>query len=330
MVAALTVAVGSSDASVRPYSRWCVVPNVKGARLKTAEKRLRVAHCAVGQVTGPRTAVVNAESPKPDQRQKRGAKVALTLKRKPSSSNTTAANPPAAAAPQPLGIPGSWHVVLDSEFNGTSLPPDWRTGWFGNGVTGAVNQNELDCYSPNNVTFPGDGTMHLTVSAQPATCGGTTQPDTAALVNTNPDDGRSGPGFQYTYGVLEARIYLPGDNGRIANWPSFWATGQSWPTTGEDDLMEGLIGSAFWSFHDSQGLRNGRVPHIGPGWHTIASDWEPGSLTYYYDGVEVASLTTGITSSPMYLILGNSVHSGEAGVTEPDTMQVQYVRVWQH
>jgi beta-glucanase (GH16 family) len=95
--------------------------------------------------------------------------------------------------------------------------------------------------------------------------------------------------------------------------------------------MEGLVGSACWSFHNSQGgLTNGCLPNIGPGWHTFASDWEPGSLTYYYDGVEVKSLTTGITSSPMYIILGNGVHSDEAGVTEPDAMKVQYVRVWQH
>jgi hypothetical protein len=334
VVAFLALAVAPSDASARQNNRWCVVPNVKSARLKTAEKRLRAAHCAVGRVTGPRTAFVSAESPKADQRKKRGAKVALALKRKPVSSKTTSgagANPSPTAGTQPLGISGSWHLVLDSEFNGTSLPPDWQTGWFGSGVTGPISRNEIDCDSPNNVTFPGDGTMHLVVSAQPSTCGGTTEPYTAALVTTNPGDGRSGPGFQYTYGVLEARVYLPDDNGSIADWPAFWANGQSWPTTGEDDVMEGLVGSACWSFHNSQGgLTNGCLPNIGPGWHTFASDWEPGSLTYYYDGVEVKSLTTGITSSPMYIILGNGVHSDEAGVTEPDAMKVQYVRVWQH
>jgi hypothetical protein len=332
LFALLALVVAASDAGAR--QNRCVVPNVKGAKLKTAETRLRAAHCAVGRVTGPRTAFVSAESPKAEQRKESGAKVALALKRKPALSKTISGagrNPSHTPKTQPLGVPGTWHLVLDSEFNGRSLPPDWQTGWFGSGVTGPLTRNETDCDSPSNVTFPGDGTMHVVVSAQPMTCGGTTEPYTAALVTTNPNDGRSGPGFQYTYGVIEARVYLPGDNGSIANWPAFWANGQSWPTTGEDDVMEGLDGSACWSFHNSQGgLTNGCLRNIEPGWHTFASDWEPGSLTYYYDGVEVKSLTTGITSSPMYIILGNGVHANEAGVTEPDAMKVQYVRVWQH
>ncbi len=218
--------------------------------------------------------------------------------------------------------------MLDSEFTGPTLPPDWRANWFGRAVP--MNPNEIDCYSPNDLTFPGDGTLNLVVSSQASTCAGITEPYTAALINTNPADGRSGPGFQYTYGAVEARIYLPGDNGKIADWPGFWADGQNWPSTGEADLLEGLGGSACWSFHNAQGLRNGCVATIKPGWHTFASDWEPGSLTYYYDGVEVGSLTTGITSSPMYLVLDNDVHSNEASVTEPDAEKVQYVRVWQH
>lgn len=342
VVAFVAVAVAPSIANADHRNPSCLVPNVKGATLKTAEKRLRARHCAVGLVTGPRTAFVSAEAPKAGQHRKHGARVALTLKRRAVASKTksavtsvgTGAKPSATVGTQPLGIPGSWHLALDSEFNSTRLPTDWRTGWFGGGITSPINGNEIDCYSPNNVTFPGDGTMHLVVSAQPSTCGGTTEPYTGSLVNTDPEDGRSGPGFQYTYGVLEARVYLPADSGRIADWPAFWAGGQHWPATGEDDVMEGIHGYAVWSFHNAQELRNSTVPNIGPGWHTFASDWEPGSLTFYYDGTEVGSLTTGVTSSPMYIVLANTVASstvaGAAAVTEPDAMEVQYVRVWQH
>ena len=342
VLAFVALAVAPSNASAAQHARPCVVPNVKGATLKTARKRLLAARCAVGRVTGPRNAFVKGQSPKPHQRRKRGAKVSLSLARKPKavSSPPTSVSTPAPVAtpipsapagpPEPVGIPGSWQLVLDSEFNGTTLPPDWQSGWFGSGVTGPASSSELDCYSPNNVSFPGDGTMHLTVNAQTSTCGGNTEPYTAALINTNPDDGRSGPGFQYTYGVLEAMVYLPGDNGKVANWPGVWADGQNWPTTGEDDLMEGLQGCTYWSFHGPLGLTNDCVSNIGPGWHTFASDWEPGSVTYYYDGVEVGSVTTDITSSPMYIVLDNVVHSDAPNVTTADSMQVKYVRVWQH
>ena len=63
------------------------------------------------------------------------------------------------------------------------------------------------------------------------------------------------------------------------------------------------------------------------GWHTFAANWEPGIVTYYYDGVDIGSVTSGITSAPMFLVLdyaaGNPIHV-------PDTMKVDYLRVWQH
>jgi beta-glucanase (GH16 family) len=62
------------------------------------------------------------------------------------------------------------------------------------------------------------------------------------------------------------------------------------------------------------------------GWHTFGADWQPGSVTYYYDGQAVGTISTGITSAPMYLILTNTVASGQTATT--DNMQVHYVRVW--
>ena len=49
--------------------------------------------------------------------------------------------------------------------------------------------------------------------------------------------------------------------------------------------MEGLSGQACWHFHDPQGGPGGcsTATYTG-GWHTFGADWEPGSVTYYYDG----------------------------------------------
>jgi beta-glucanase (GH16 family) len=246
------------------------------------------------------------------------------------------ATPAQANSLQPAGIPGNWNLVLNSTFTGSSLDNSvWRTGWFGSGVTVPVNSYEDDCYSPSNVSFPGDGSLHLNVTATSSTCGGKTHPYTGSLVSSNPNDGRSSGGFQYTYGVLEARVYVPADGTKIANWPAVWADGQSWPNDGEDDLMEGLAGQACYHFHylSISGEGASGPGHcdttLTPGWHTFASDWQPGSVTYYYDGKDVGSISTGITSSPMYIILDNTVYPGEANLTEADSMDVSYVRVWQ-
>jgi beta-glucanase (GH16 family) len=172
--------------------------------------------------------------------------------------------------------------------------------------------------------------MHLNVTAAPSKCGGLTEPYTGAMVTTDPQDGRGSGGFQYTYGVIEARVYVPAAGKLIADWPAVWTDGQAWPADGEDDVMEGQAGAACWDFHALLVV----IPRacdqaLTPGWHTFASDWEPGSVTYYYDGADVGAIATGITSAPMYIAIDNTVHTGQGATTEADSMQVQYVRVWQ-
>jgi hypothetical protein len=228
--------------------------------------------------------------------------------------------------PEPLGIPGKWHLVLDSEFNRNGLPADWRPGWLAAGVTAPANVLEDDCYSPSNVTFPGDGTMHLNVTAVPSVCRGIRRPFTGSMVTTDPGDGR-GRGFQYTYGVLQARVYLPANGSRLADWPAVWAVVQpSAVTYGEDDVIEGLGGFACWHFHDRYSESGNCDAAIKPGWHTVASYWNKGSVTFYYDGTKVGLITSGITSGPMFLLIDNT--TSKAGPIA-DSMRVKYVRVWQ-
>src|ERR1700682_4716091 len=66
--------------------------------------------------------------------------------------------------------------------------------------------------------------------------------------------------------------------GAISNCPAVWTDGQSWPTDGELDVMEGLSGQACWHFHDPQGGPGGcsSATYTG-GWHTYGADWEPGT-----------------------------------------------------
>jgi glycosyl hydrolase family 16 len=241
------------------------------------------------------------------------------------STGTGGATGASSTTPLPNGIAGNWSMIFDDEFNNTSLnSSDWNTGWFGTGVTGPVNSAETDCYSPNQVSETG-GSLNIAASQQSSTCNGTTEPYTTGLVNTN---GK----FQFTYGAFEARIWMPGTGGNtIDDWPAFWADGQSWPTDGEIDVVEGLSGSPCYHFHYTGGGPGGctTLTGAGGGWHTYAADWEPGSITFYYDGVEVGQQTTGVTSAPMYLILNLGVSNGGPTLA-PASMKVDYVRVWQH
>jgi hypothetical protein len=213
----------------------------------------------------------------------------------------------------PLGVSGSWKLIFDDEFNGSALDTNtWAPYWFANG-----DESNGTTMESSNVSMSG-GTLNLTL----------TTAGTGALVSTNPSGGAS-PGFQFTYGFLEARIFLPGSGSEIANWPAWWADGQNWPADGEIDVIEGLGGTAAYHFHDPSGGPGSSVSGNYTGWHTYGADWQPGSVTYYYDGVAVGSITSGITSAPMYLILENSGGSYSGPTVEPATMQVDYARVWQ-
>jgi beta-glucanase (GH16 family) len=233
--------------------------------------------------------------------------------------------PPVSASPGPLsptGVGGSWTLRFDDEFNAGALDGSkWSTGWLASGVTPPVNSYEQECYDPRQVSESG-GALHLTVISSPCTVGGRTYPYRSGMINS---DGKA----EFTYGFFEARIYLPGAATGIVNWPAWWTDGQNWPADGEMDVMEGLEGQACWHFHSNAGGPGSCSNSNFSGWHTYGADWEPGSVTYYYDGVEVGRITTGITSSPMFLILNDAVNvPGQGQAAAPSIMEVDYVRVW--
>jgi beta-glucanase (GH16 family) len=225
----------------------------------------------------------------------------------------------------PIGDPGSWRLVFDDEFSGSSLDTkSWSKGWFGSGVTQPLQPSAPECFDPRRVKVR-HGSLNVSVSIKPETCGGRTRPFSSGIVTTN---GK----FTYTYGFAEIRAKLAvSPTGVVYDWPDFWTDGQNWPTDGEDDIVEGLGGQLCWHFHSSAGGPGTCLTSpLTPGWHTFGADWEPGSVTYYYDGTVVATITTGITSAPMYLIISIEADRQYGGPIRAATFRVAYVRVWQH
>jgi hypothetical protein len=213
----------------------------------------------------------------------------------------------------------------------------WTPDWFNNGNTGSNETTSLSSL----VTFNSDGYLDLGTSGGSASninAGGdhAGAGGNMGLISSDPNDNVSGhSGFQYTYGFAEARIYLPGTGTKVDNWPAFWSVGQNWPTDGEIDTLEGLVGSACYHFiypATSNGTAQGACPTNAnyTGWGTFASDWQNGIITYYYDGVDVGTITQGITSSPMFIVAENSTGYLSGPFASPDDMLVSYIRVWQN
>jgi len=217
--------------------------------------------------------------------------------------------------------------MFGDEFNGTSVDTSkWETGWFGTGISGPVNSEEIACYDSSLVSEH-DGALFLTLVQRQATCKGSTKQYSTGAVNSRLS-------FSQQYGSFEARVYLTSDiNGNIAGFPAWWQNGPasvSWPQHGEIDTVEGLHGPTCAHLHyvDSNGAQGPGFCTSTPlaGWHTFGESWSPSEVTFYYDGVQVWTHSFN-GPYPEYLVFDYGLRSGD--VILPDTsMQVDWVRVW--
>ena len=227
--------------------------------------------------------------------------------------------------PKPVGVSGSWALTFQDEFSGSSVDlSKWTPNWLGTNAetTKPINDAETTAYAPSQATVSG-GALHLTaVKASTKTSNGQTYPYKSGIV-------QSSGKYEFTHGVIEARIYVPGSGGKIANWPAFWTDGHNWPADGEIDIFEGLGGEAAWHYHYNGGGPGGSVAGNFTGWHTYAAKWQAGSISFYYDGKLVGTQSTGVVDAKHFLILNNAIGEWGGPTSTPATMQVDYVRVWQ-
>jgi len=163
--------------------------------------------------------------------------------------------------------------------------------------------------------------------------------------------------FAQAYGRFEARIKLPAGQGI---WPAFWMLGENivgdgWPKCGEIDVMENIgkePGINHGSLHGPSAtsptsdltktitLPNGK--RLSDDFHLYAVEWEPGVVRFYLDSNLYATFTsaqwpaggTWVFDHPFFIILNVAVGGDWPGAPDgttifPQTMQVDYVRVYQ-
>lgn len=228
------------------------------------------------------------------------------------------APPPPTGDPLPASGVNVGPLVFRDEFDGTALDRNkWEPCWFY--LSGCANQHKV-ATSPNNVAVTG-GNLVLTLASS----------SSGASVTTNPRFGAAGAGFRYRTGIVEARIWFPGDGVHCYNWPAWWTTGQSWPTNGEHDIAEVLRGNMTVNYHSSSGSHNqGAVPgYWCGGFHTYAVHRKVGSADVYYDGVRVKSYPTDDGNAPHYLVINVGVSNKRyPAYGAASQIRVDYVRAW--
>jgi hypothetical protein len=212
---------------------------------------------------------------------------------------------------QPVGPGGTWTLAFEDLFTGTSLnASNWTA------VNGASN---------SGVT---------TSSSSVSVSGGYCRLVLGGMINSNPVSGFSGPGGGPALAVgdvVEASISFPGSSGNAPyNWPSFWASGASWPSNGEEDIFESYNGTpSALNYHSPSGANNGPFP--SGNWcnsfhtYTLVRGSGTNGLKCYWDGNLVRQVTpndSGGNQSIIVLIGGGNTYSASA------VTLVDYVRMW--
>lgn len=235
-------------------------------------------------------------------------------------------------------LPG-WDLYWNDEFDGSTLD---NQKWEALNRRDSFN-NEKQYYHPNQVTLSG-GNLQLTAIDTP----------------------RAGKAYQsglitsrdlFGPGRFEARIDLPTSQGM---WPAFWLNSNHvpWPQGGEIDIMENrgsqpnLVSSAYhWQtnpgpccdqhqfvYDEYTATEGGQPVDFHAGFHTYAAEWDDTSIRYFVDGnlyhTVNAARDRPIFETPKNIIVNLAVGGIFGGDPDgstvwPQTMLVDYVRVWQ-
>jgi beta-glucanase (GH16 family) len=197
---------------------------------------------------------------------------------------------------------------------------------------GGWGNNELESYTarPENAKVQ-DGNLVINAIQENFTgTDGITRPYTSARLKTQ---GK----FDQKYGRFEARIKIPAGQGI---WPAFWMLGNNidtaqWPSCGEIDIMENIgkepsmvHGSLHGTGFDSTATYTLSTGKFADDFHVYAVEWEPGVVRFYVDGNLYDTRTSASVPALNVAVGGNWPGSPDGTSTFPQTMLVDYVKVY--
>lgn len=243
-----------------------------------------------------------------------------------------------------------YELVWSDEFNGATGDLPSSANWSfevgnGPGNDGWGNQ-ELQYYTDRAENASLDGSGNLVITALEESFSGSAY--TSARMITK---GKQ----EFQYGRIEARIKTPFSQGL---WPAFWMLGgdiddNPWPAAGEIDIMElrgqqpsqiagSIHGPGFSggdAVTDDFDLLDGRFDNE---FHVFAVEWGPNFMDFFVDNRLYQRLTRSsipedgewVFDKDFYILLnvavgGSYVGSPNASSRFPQTMVVDYVRVYQ-
>lgn len=243
-------------------------------------------------------------------------------------------------APAKPPAPGM-HMTFDEEFRSFDWAPDgghrWMTRYPYTGRSArTLTPNEQEYYSDASVGVHPfslhDGALDITAGPGPNRRG---LPYNSGVITTYKS-------FSQLYGYFEMRARLPAGPGL---WPAFWLlpSNLSWPP--ELDIVEMLgkdPGTLYFSTHtkvsghDSGHTIPVKVGDVSTSFHTYGVDWEPDTITWYFDGRAVAHQPTPPDMhKPMFILVNLGIGKEGSWPGAPDErtpfpvhMLVKWIRAY--
>ncbi|MFM5916539.1 MAG: family 16 glycosylhydrolase [Novosphingobium sp.] len=282
-------------------------------------------------------------------------------------------------APAAAPADNDWKLVWADEFDSGKID---RAKWSFEADCWGGGNNERQCYtkSARNAAVV-DGKLVITARHERSTGpalpahlrAGAAMPDAEASRDFSSAKLSTKGKASWRYGKIEMRAKLPQGQG---TWPAFWMLPEKntygpWASSGEIDILEAvnlgvpctkcagrredtILGTLHFGGSSPKNLHKGEevpFPEVLDGsFHTYGIVWEPGKITWQFDGKTYATRvasewsTTGSLSpgapfdQPFYLIVNLAIGGGlpEArglgGVKldgYPKLMEIDWVRVWQ-
>lgn len=239
---------------------------------------------------------------------------------------------------------GELQLVWSDEFDGPAGQSPSSANWgFDIGTDWGNAQLEWDTDRPENASLDGNGNLAIVARQESFQGRGYTSARLTTLGKREQRQGR-----------FEARIRTTASAGM---WPAFWLLGADcatvgWPTCGEIDIMEhfgrlpGTVSGAMHGPGYSAGnalTRSFTLPNgarFDDDFHVFRVDWLEDRVNWYVDDSLYQVIRRQdvpgrwVFDRPFYVILnlavgGNPVGAPGPGTTFPQTMLVDWVRVYE-
>jgi hypothetical protein len=219
--------------------------------------------------------------------------------------------------PMPVGDTPGWHQIFTDDFTTdlpvgafsgcvvgstlrdsqcSGLPPAVRAKWF-TYLDGWKDSSGNGTFMPSKVMSVHDGMMDLYLHTE----------NGVHMIAAPEPKIPSPTGRGLSAGRYVVRFYMP-------PLPRYKAAWMLWPdsnlqTDGEINFPEGDFTERMWAFmhhQDATGPADQATflaSNEMSGWHTAATEWKPGSVTFTLDGTVIGHTTTRVPDTPMHWVL---------------------------